>query len=966
MPRLGRLLVVVLIAGVCTADNVTFLRIDRSVIQQNLSSNASTPSERLRRLEFMYEKAGFSHSQLEEQRVPGEDVPNLLCTIPGTEYGTIVIGASLDYDASGDIGAVDWASLAMLPFLAESLNASPHRHTLVFAAFTGSSRGSGAAWYLQHLSEADHRNIRGMIDVREVGRTPPVYGVPAHDIAMTKLLTMAAQALHLANMPAGADLVSGGNAAQFDRAHIPALSISSLSYEIAGKETAPPPALSPVLPNPLHDSGAAVQAGYIMRTTLDPAAYNDTYNLLCVYVLFLDRGLSAGKKQPTQTLAAKASPPTPAGQAPSSSGQSPIPDSTTQSAPAMETSAGQAAAIPAQGATTLAAPPAATTAKMAPPSSLPSASGEKQPIASPGSVSENQTPVYRVSARLVQVDVVVEDNHGQPIQGLSAADFKVMDDGRPQQIRAFELHSSSEPASAAVGAAAAAHPALPPNVYSNLPNDASGKAWTIVLFDVLNTAPADQAVARKQLLQVLHSIPQGQAVALFVLTKHLEMLQAFTQDSDQLIKMADLLAPTRSHLLTTTTQKVENQGRIQQTATQAAPATGGYVPAGGVASFAADTISRVDQGMADHETFLVDERVRFTLAAMEGLSRAVSGYPGRKNLIWLSGSFPILNFADPALQDQWRDARNYAPELRSTSALLATSRIAVYPVDVRGLQTTGIDIVSASSEVNLASDPLASPSRGATGASTSGLGNALTTQTASMADERSTMKQLAGATGGEAFTNTNDLSRAMTRSLDNGSNYYTLAYTPPKEDLAPTFHRIQVELDHPHARLLYRTGYYAIPQTSLSTQVGTAALRGALQLGMPQSTMVLFTASVSLPDATHPDVSVKYNIRADSASFTDAADQHKRALFDCMIVAYDREGHESGHASDTLDATLSPATYESVLAHGLPASQELKLPPGVYDLRVGVMDRATQQIGSIDIPLILPATFASVPNATTK
>ena len=70
-----------------------------------------------------------------------------------------------------------------------------------------------------------------------------------------------------------------------------------------------------------------------------------------------------------------------------------------------------------------------------------------------------------------------------------------------------------------------------------------------------------------------------------------------------------------------------------------------------------------------------------------------------------------------------------------------------------------------------------------------------------------------------------------------------------------------------------------------------------------------------------------------------------------MAVAFDKDGKEVAHASDTLDGAIPQAAYDAVMKQGLPANQEIELKPGTYNLRLGVMDRATQQIGTVDVPL---------------
>ena len=59
-----------------------------------------------------------------------------------------------------------------------------------------------------------------------------------------------------------------------------------------------------------------------------------------------------------------------------------------------------------------------------------------------------------------------------------------------------------------------------------------------------------------------------------------------------------------------------------------------------------------------------------------------------------------------------------------------------------------------------------------------------------------------------------------------------------------------------------------------------------------------------------------------------------------MAIAFDKDGKEVAHASDTFDGAIPQAAYDAVMKQGLPANQEIELKPGTYNLRLGVMDRA--------------------------
>ncbi|HEY4900242.1 MAG TPA: VWA domain-containing protein [Terriglobales bacterium] len=891
----------------------------------------------------MFEKAGCAKANLEVQTVPGQSLPNVVCTLPGTGSGTILIVARLDYDGRGEEGPVGWGGVVMLPLLAESLTSTSHRHTLVFAAFSGSNM-AGASWYWKNLSDAQRLEFRGVVDLDHLGRTAAGYSAETNGAVMARLLPAASRALQLNFEPQSLPDVPESDAMLFQRARVPAITIYSPGY-VSKSPDVPPQSVeaNPLVPEDVRKVAASSTHSFALKTDLDPEIYNQTYNLLCVYVLFLDRGLGVSKRPAAETLSAQStSPASPKPVEVPSVPATVAPAPPSNTAPVMTASAAGAPALPAAPIDTARTnPPAASPANTAAPN-----------------ISSSAT--FHVSTRLVQFDVVVTDNQGRPVKDLSASDFTVLQDGQPQTVRAFEIHSPAATEKAAgSGAVATVKPAaatLPPNVYSNVPANAPQSSWTIVLFDLLNTGVADQSYARSQLLQLLKAVPRGEQVALFVLTRQLEMVQGFTQDPEQLLRSAEMLNPAKSQVLTTMVERERTVSSITSTAQQAAPASGTPVsgPSYSTDSIAYSQAARIAQGYNDHESFRNTDRALFTLEAMKALARAVSGYPGRKNLVWLSGSFPVQIEPDPASTDPFRNMRGFEDEVRAASSLLATSRVAVYPVDVRGLQSKGIDITVATAENQTMTDVAPGVSHGVVATSSSNLGATLTAESVALADNRITMKNMAEQTGGEAFVNTNDLRRAINRSLDDGASYYTLAYTPPKDDAGGGYHRVVVKIPNKNLKLAYRRGYYSIPHPAAVGEVGTAALRTALQPGMPPATSMLLTASTELPDAIRNDVKINYIIDSNSVEFADAPDNKKRAQIDCMVIAFDSSGKEVAHASDTLDATVPMNAYAAIQKYGLPAHQLISLPPGKYNLRIGVMDRTTQQIGTVDAPLVVP------------
>ncbi len=93
----------------------------------------------------------------------------------------------------------------------------------------------------------------------------------------------------------------------------------------------------------------------------------------------------------------------------------------------------------------------------------------------------------------------------------------------------------------------------------------------------------------------------------------------------------------------------------------------------------------VRQSELEQSTEMDSSRVTDTLSAMNQLARYLSGMPGRKNLIWLSGSFPLNFLPNQASANHGASAVMFQQKLHETTNLLAASQVAIYPIDSRGL-----------------------------------------------------------------------------------------------------------------------------------------------------------------------------------------------------------------------------------------------------------------------------------------
>jgi VWFA-related protein len=555
-------------------------------------------------------------------------------------------------------------------------------------------------------------------------------------------------------------------------------------------------------------------------------------------------------------------------------------------------------------------------------------SGKSAP-ASPAAQS-SPTPVFRATSRLVLLDVIVTDHHGQFIPGLQAADFTVLEDHKPQKISSLTLN--------AVPATPAAYPRieLPPHQFSNFSfaKPESDPPVTVVLLDLLNTSVIDQSYTRTQMIRFLETLPEGRPVALFVLTSQLRMIQGFSGDSGTIVAAARNLLRYQSQLLSPEIQPegVAGVGPVDQ----------GPTPIGRNPQLTSMSLNQaIRSSSAAQESFQQLQRMRLTLGALDALAQAVAGYPGRKNLIWLSANFPIafgpdferlgefsnsLTATQRRMNPQVRDLAAEAPPIQQTAALLAAARMAVYPIDVRGQILSG-------------------PGPNA--------------RTTAIWDTHDAMNDIARETGGRAFYGTNDLKEAMARSVQQGSTYYTISYVPTNRDWNGKYRKIEVKGAAPGRDLTYRHGYYAFQERGLAKDKAEVAMTAALQLSVPDFTGLLLKVQVLPPDENHKAVRIDYAVNARDVNFSDSTDKRRVGSVDFAVSAWDKQFKLVEHKLDTMEMTLRPPAYEQVMQTGLPFHQELELKPGTYTLRIGTLDRNSHKIGSLSASITVPENLSS-------
>src|SRR5947209_1597662 len=148
------------------------------------------------------------------------------------------------------------------------------------------------------------------------------------------------------------------------------------------------------------------------------------------------------------------------------------------------------------------------------------AQSSPQGVAPPVQVTD---PKIKVERRVVLVDVVVTGAKGDPVLSLKKDDFRIAEDAAPQTISSFEEHKLDHSTPLVL-------PPMPPNVFTNFPVAKPPDSVNVLLLDMLNTQPSNQAYVREQAVKYLSGAPPGTRMAIFALHKNLRLIRGFTTD----------------------------------------------------------------------------------------------------------------------------------------------------------------------------------------------------------------------------------------------------------------------------------------------------------------------------------------------------------------------------------------------------------------------------------------------------
>jgi VWFA-related protein len=436
-------------------------------------------------------------------------------------------------------------------------------------------------------------------------------------------------------------------------------------------------------------------------------------------------------------------------------------------------------------------------------------------------------------------------------------------------------------------------------------------------------------------------------------------------------------------------------GWLEQGAANAAAKFGSKTGAGVAASALADQAGRMEQEMAERRTRDLELRMAVTMDAFTQVARYLSALPGRKSLIWLSGSFPLGIFPGMDFRTPDTENKTSAEQMKQAVNLLAEAHVAVYPVDVKGLTTDGMTASTDPGNLALTQPGPSLPVAFNNQLSSTQRFDELSNLNAAGGNENDAtdhgiMNQIAADTGGKAFYNANGVEQAMTIAMEQEANYYALSYTPLNSKYDGKFRRIKVSLVSSDKKyhLIHRSGYFAVDPTApslLSRDAATGFGLAAMQHDAPQSRQLMFEARIvpigkpmlemdpraaraapakkkkkheSDPPPTPIEMQryqIDYAIHPSQLRFDPAPGGLEHGAMNFMVASFNADGTVRTSIGSHVNGDLKPDSYQDVMTGGFRLRQEVDVPVAAATLRMGVQDAMSGRIGTLEIPLPVKA-----------
>jgi VWFA-related protein len=538
---------------------------------------------------------------------------------------------------------------------------------------------------------------------------------------------------------------------------------------------------------------------------------------------------------------------------------------------------------------------------------VPSFAQQSQPQPPSGAKSEapdRQTPI-RVTSELVLANVVVRDKKGNLVRDLKKEDFTLFEDGKKQEISTFDFENVDQLETAGgaertvTGETAAT--AGPAGVLrkSDAPVMNARDRRVIVFFFDFSAMEPEQIercvdAAKKYINTQMHA---ADLVALVSLATNMHVDVDFTDDKTKILSVLTAYSSGSG-------QGFENG---DTGSAEGAAETGG--------SYTADD--------TDYNTFSADRK----LLALQSTMDALGKIQQKKSLIYFSNGIS-------------QSGNDNQSALRAATAAAVKNNVAIYTVDIRGLQAfpPGGEAQSASLHGQSAYN-----------------GAAVLSDFSNNAASQETLSTLAADTGGKAFFDTNDFSGVFTQVQKDTSAYYVLGFTSMNPAKDGRYRHLKVTVNRADVKLEYRPGYYAGRDfVHLNRADRETQLEDELAAELPQTDVPLYAGTAYFrQDESHYYLAVSLVVPGSRIPFAQEKDKDNATI---DIIGEVRIGDKGrvpvGQLRDTVK--LAVDSTQQVRRKNVQYNTGFVLAPGSYHLKFIVRENQTGRMGSFETDVQIP------------
>ena len=551
-----------------------------------------------------------------------------------------------------------------------------------------------------------------------------------------------------------------------------------------------------------------------------------------------------------------------------------------------------------------------------------------------------QTPVFRASAELVEVHAVVRDRGGAIVRGLTRADFRVAEDGKPQDVEQFLFVDKAVPAS---NAADRRPPATTSDVATNAqPPD---RRLYVIVLDAATVDASRSSVVKRLARQFIEENLGPNDLASVIQLGRTAVNQPFTSDRALL---------TRA---------------LQQFI--------GHKPPSATLTIAQDMLLRPQNGTQDSQAISRANEARRMLESLKQVCESLGAMRGyRRSLILFSEGVdvdtsdligedkrPLISSGGPIAAYEPAKAAGWV--VQAQVDLYSAARragVAVYPVDPRG-NSMGEDLqMSQASTVAGTSAASATPGLGLINEVQRGQGM---------------LRTLAEQSGGQAVVGTGAFKAGFGSIVDANSAYYVIGFRSSNTARDGTYRQISVSVDRPNLSVVARKGYVAPVETAAASSPAPSApnalsarMRELLAGSAPGGSLPLRLAGGPVkPQGDRMLIGFVLEIDTSALPFKEEGGLLVNDI-ELAYVAMDPSAKIVSADRRPGPLRLQPA-QRAALAKGLRYAAEFTAPAGRYQVRAAVHETAGDTSGfvllDVDVPnvtkaaLSLGAVFLSSP-----